>query len=123
MGLAFEISIRARPADLIGPLLEERLAQHMEAKGLELREVEGLAVLPEAVLDVRTFDHAWKFMTPTYAPRKGSEGAILHSQMDPHSSRVTVNDMNRMAKRIATPAPPNADKAIIIVGAPLCYLL
>ncbi|KAH9849990.1 hypothetical protein C2E23DRAFT_887706 [Lenzites betulinus] len=89
----------------------------MEEKGLELRNVEGLAVLPEAAFDLTTFEHAWQFLVVKYTARnEDSYGATLHPQTDPHSSCLTVAGMGRSAKKIPRFPPPHSEKGLIIIG-------
>lgn len=116
IGLSFEFSIRARMTDIFAPFLEQRLLQHMETNGLELRNVEGIDVLPEAVLDFTTFNHAWQFLTVAYTGRKGGGGSILHPHTSTHSSQLDVSTVIRLAKKIPAPSPPKADRMLIIVG-------
>lgn len=89
----------------------------MEAKGLELRNVEGVSVLPEATFDLTTFNHAWQFLCVKYTGRnEEAYGAAFHEQRDPHSSCVTIAEVTRSVRKIPRFPPPNAEKGLIVIG-------
>lgn len=120
IGLSFEFSIRAHMTDIFAPFLKQCLLQHMETNDLELCNVEGIDVLPKAVLDFTTFNHAWQFLTMAYTRRKGGGGSILHPHTSMHSSQLDVATVIHLAKKIPAPSPPKADRMLIIVGQYSC---
>ncbi|KAI0325882.1 hypothetical protein GY45DRAFT_1383890 [Cubamyces sp. BRFM 1775] len=105
LGLAFNLTILARPDDKMVLHLQRPLESHMDTHGLELRNVEGvpLSTLPGSTdEEASTFSNAWQFLAVHPQARSSSYGGpVIKAIKDSHTGSITVSQLIQRAKKLA----------------------
>ncbi|KAI1783719.1 hypothetical protein LXA43DRAFT_1102183 [Ganoderma leucocontextum] len=114
VNLAFHVDVTARGDDLLAPLVAVSLREHMEAKGLQLRAIEGQE--PHAINTTTPMD-GWQFLYVKSVGRSNQYGgAEWHVMTRPNVYECQVKDAVRSAEKLPQFNPPLSGKLLMMIS-------
>lgn len=113
MNLAFNLDITAKDGDMIAPLLAPSLREHVEAKGLQIRAIEGQE--PHAINTAVSMD-GWQFLYTKSVGRANEYGGPeWHAMTRPNIYECKISNIVKAAEKIPQFNPPLSGKLLVMI--------